>query len=86
MIDAFTIAVGLLCVFAGVSGVIILVMRHRILRFVRMRYEEVFREDELSEAEIQARLPRMWLVVFIGVGSLVVAAVAAVAGWAGVTQ
>ncbi len=84
--NGFTVAVGLLCVFAGVSGVTILAKRHRILRFARMRYEEVFREDQLSEAEIQARLPRMWLVVFIGVGSLVVAAVAAVAGWAGVTQ
>ena len=86
MIDAFIIADGLLCVFAGVSGVTILAMRHRILRFARMRYEEVFREDQLSEAEIQARLPRMWLVVFIGVGSLVVAVIAAVAGWAGVTR
>lgn len=82
---SFTVAVGLLCVFAGVSGVTILVLRHRILRFVRMRYEEVFREDNLSEAEVQARLPRMWLVVFIGVGFLVFAVVTAVAGWASVT-
>lgn len=84
--NSFTVAVGLLCVFAGVSGVTILVMRHRILRFMRMRYEAVFREDQLSEAETQARLPRMWLVVFIGVGSLVVAAAAAVAGWTSVTE
>ncbi|WP_314645631.1 hypothetical protein [uncultured Microbacterium sp.] len=84
--NAFTIAVGLLFVFAGVSGVTILAMRHRILQFVRMRYEEVFREDQLSEAETQARLPRMWLVVFIGVGSLIVAVIAAVAGWTSVTQ
>lgn len=82
--NAFTLLASFLSVFAGISGATILLFRERVLRFVHARYEAVFREDELSEAEIARRIPKMWLVVFVGVGSLVVAAVAATAVWAGV--
>lgn len=84
--NAFTLLTSFLSVFAGVSGATILLFRGRVLKFVRARYEAVFREDELSEAEVAGRLPKMWLVVFIGVGLLFVAAFAATAVWASVTQ
>ncbi|MFJ4253525.1 hypothetical protein [Microbacterium sp. NPDC090003] len=84
--NALTVLSSFLSVFAGISGAIILLFRGRVLKLVRARYEAVFRKDELSEAEIARRLPRMWLVVFIGVGLLVVAAFAATAVWASVTQ
>lgn len=84
--NAFTLAVLSLAVCAGSSGAVILVFRERVLRFVRVRYEKVFREEGLSEAEIRSRLPKMWAVVLIGLGCLVVAAISATAGWVGALQ
>ena len=70
-----------LAAFAGLGGASILVFRERVLRFVRERFQKVHREDGLTEADSDRRLPRMWIVVLIGLGWLVVAAVGAVAGW-----
>lgn len=82
--NAFTFAVLSLVAFAGIGGTAILFFRERILMFVRARYEKVYREDGLSEDEIRSRLPKMWVVVLIGIGSLLVAAIAAGAAWASV--
>jgi hypothetical protein len=82
VVNPFTAAAYSLAVFAGLGGACILIFRERLLRFVRQRFEKIHHEDGLIEAEIDSRLPRMWVVVLIGLGWLVVAAVAAGAGWA----
>ena len=68
--------------FAGIGGTAILLLRERILTFVRARYEMVYREDGPSDDEIRSRLPKMWVVVLIGTGSLFVATISLVAVWA----
>lgn len=79
--NPFTVAAYSLAVFAGFGGACILILRERLLQFVRQRFEKIHQEDGLTEAEIDSRAPRMWVVVLIGLGWLVVAAVAVGAGW-----
>lgn len=78
--SAFTAGVLIQAAFAGISGAAILFFRVRILRFVRARYEKVYREDEMDDDEIRTRLPKMWVVVLIGLGCLGVATIAAGVG------
>jgi hypothetical protein len=61
------------------AGGTILGLRKRVLRFVRERYETMYRTDGMPEETIAIRLPKMWVVVAIGIGCLVVAVIAATA-------
>lgn len=72
-----------LAIFAGIGGASILIFHKRILTFVRDRFAKVHHEDALTEAESARRSPKLWMVVTIGLGWLVVAAIAACAGWVG---
>jgi multisubunit Na+/H+ antiporter MnhB subunit len=85
-VTPFTIGVLAQAAFAGTSGALILVFRKRVLQFVRARYERMYREDRLDAEEISRRVPKMWIVVLIGVGALIVAAIALTAAWASATQ
>lgn len=46
-------------------GAVLLVSRARVLRFVRGRFDKVYREDQFSEEEIARRLPTMSVVVVV---------------------
>lgn len=71
-----------LAIFAGIGGASILTFRTRILTFVRERFAKVHREEALTEAESARRSPKLWMVVTVGVGWLVVATIAVCAGLA----
>ncbi|WP_282848257.1 hypothetical protein [Microbacterium oxydans] len=51
-----------------VFGALLLLSRERVLRVVRRRFEQVHREDDLSDREIERRLPKTTAVVVVGSG------------------
>lgn len=79
--DAFVLSMLCIATFAGVAGARALAFRESILRFARGQYEKIYRADGMREDELENRLPRMGAVVFIGIGCLAVATIAAAALW-----
>ncbi|WP_152642160.1 hypothetical protein [Microbacterium azadirachtae] len=55
---------------AMLAGMLALLFRVRVLRFVRGRYARVHREDGLSGDESLERMPRMWMLLAIASGYL----------------
>ena len=51
-----------------IFGALLLLSRERVLRVVRRRFEQVHREDDLSDREIERRLPKATAVVVVGSG------------------
>lgn len=66
--SAFSLANLAFGVAAVLVGAVLLVSRARVLRFVRGRFDKVYREDQLSEEEISRRLPTMSVVVVVACG------------------
>ncbi|WP_433585481.1 hypothetical protein [Microbacterium hydrocarbonoxydans] len=82
-----TMSASLSLLVGGLSlllGVLALTFHERALRFVRRRYEQIYREDALPDEEISRRLPRMRAVTVIAVGFVVVSAGFVAAGLFGV--
>lgn len=59
-------------VLSAVAGITVIVMRHRVHRFVQGRYEKMLRADGLADEEIADRTPGRWMIMSLGVGLLVV--------------
>ncbi|MFB7842331.1 hypothetical protein [Microbacterium sp. NPDC056052] len=55
---------------AILAGMLALLFRVRVLRFVQGRYARVHREDGLSGEESFERMPRMWMLLAIASGYL----------------
>lgn len=66
--------------FSAVAGIVLIVMRHRLHRFVHGRYEKMLRADGLTDEEIAGRIPGMKMILFLGIGLLIVSSVFIVSG------
>lgn len=63
-----------------ITGGLTMIFRTHVLKFVRGRFERVYREDELSKDESRARMPRMWMLLTIVIGQLAFGALCVIIG------
>lgn len=69
--DAFAFA-NLACgIFVLLIGAVVIFRRERVLTFVRRRFEDVDREQHVSERDTTANLPKMSVVIIVGLGFVV---------------
>lgn len=62
------------------AGALSLMWRQRVTAFVRARFEKVYREDGVSDHEIEARLPSVRVIVSLAVGAIAISGVFMVGG------
>lgn len=66
--DAFALT-GLACgILMFTAGGLVVIGRARVLTFVRKRFENVCREQRISDGEIIGKLPKMSAVMIVGIG------------------
>lgn len=69
--DAFALA-NLACgILVLVIGALVIIRRERVFTFVRRRFEDVYREQQVSEQDATANLPKMSAVIIVGLGFVV---------------